>query len=107
MRKFFKWIGYSIAVVLALGMLYLGNLFFMKPLSLDHYLGKEVVLEFLDSPEALTYMGIVDRFNWITHHQSKISITGLEDLEEDLTEAKEAKQCYLLSTIPHLQNSKR
>ena len=95
MRKFFKWIGYSIAVVLALGMLYLGNLFFMKPLSLDHYLGKEVVLEFLDSPEALTYMGIVDRFNWITHHQSKISITGLEDLEEDLTEAKEAKSMLL------------
>ena len=54
MRKFFKWVVYSIAVVLALGMLYLGNLFFMKPLSLDHYLGKEVVLEFLDSPEALT-----------------------------------------------------
>ena len=41
MRKFFKWFGYSIAVVLALGMLYLGNLFLMKPLSLDHYLGKE------------------------------------------------------------------
>ena len=60
MRKFFKWVGYSIAVALALGMLYLGNLFLMKPLSLDHYLGKEVVLEFLDSPEALTYMGIVD-----------------------------------------------
>ena len=95
MRKFFKWVGYSIAVVLALGMLYLGNLFFMKPLSLDHYLGKEVVLEFLDSPEALTYMGIVDRFNWITHHQSKISITGLEDLEEDLIEAKKAKSMVL------------
>ena len=95
MRKFFKWVGYSIAVVLILGILYLGNLFFMKPLSLDHYLGKEVVLEFLDSPEALTYMGIVDRFNWITHHQSKISITGLEDLEEDLIEAKKAKSMLL------------
>ena len=95
MRKFFKWVGYSIAVVLILGILYLGNLFFMKPLSLDHYLGKEVILEFLDSPEALTYMGIVDRFNWITHHQSKISITGLEDLEEDLIEAKKAKSMLL------------
>ena len=95
MRKFFKWVGYSIAVVLILGILYLGNLFFMKPLSLDHYLGKEVILEFLDSPEALTYMGIVDRFNWITHHQSKISITGLEDLEEDLIEAKKAKSMVL------------
>ena len=95
MRKFFKWVGYSIAVALALGMLYLGNLFLMKPLSLDHYLGKEVVLEFLDSPEALTYMGIVDRFNWITGHQSKISITGLEDLEEDLIEAKEVKSMLL------------
>ena len=95
MRKFFKWIGYSVALLVTLGVLYLGNLFFMKPLSLDHYLGKEVVLEFLDSPEALTYMGIVDGFNWITHHQSKISISGLEDLEEDLIEAKKVRSMLL------------
>ena len=95
MRKFFKWIGYSAALLATLGVLYLGNLFFMKPLSLDHYLGKEVVLEFLDSPEALTYMGIVDGFNWITHHQSKISISGLEDLEEDLIEAKKVRSMLL------------
>ncbi len=95
MKKFIKWFGYSVALLVTLGVLYLGNLFFMKPLSLDHYLGKEVVLEFLDSPEALTYMGIIDGFNWITRHQSKISISGLEDLEEDLIEAKKVKSMLL------------
>ena len=95
MKKFLKWFGYSVVLLATLGVLYLGNLFFMKPLSLDHYLGKEVVLEFLDSPEALTYMGIVDGFNWITRHQSKISISGLEDLEEDLIEAKKVRSMLL------------
>ena len=28
--------------------LYLGNLFFMKPISIDHYLGKEIVVNMVD-----------------------------------------------------------
>ena len=95
MRKLLKWIGFLFATAFILGMLYLGNLFLMKPFSLDHYLGKELILELLDSPEALTYLGIVDRFNWATGHQSRISITGLEDQEEDLIEAKETKAMLL------------
>ena len=95
MRRFFKWIGYLFATAFILGILYLGNVFLMKPFSLDHYLGKELILELFDSPEALTYLGIVDRFNWIIGHQSRISITGLEDLEEDLIKAKEAKSMLL------------
>ena len=51
--------------VLALGIasLYLFNLFFMKPVSIDHYLGKELVMDLTDSPEELTYVGILDRYN--------------------------------------------
>ncbi|SVA24728.1 uncharacterized protein METZ01_LOCUS77582, partial [marine metagenome] len=45
----------------------------------------------VDSPESLTYLGVVDRFNWLTNHQSKISITGLSDMEEDLIDAKKLK----------------
>ena len=94
-RKFLKWIGYSLAVVLTLGILFFGNLFFMKPFSLDHYLAKELILEMMDSPESLTYLGILDRFDWITGHQSKISITGLKDIEEDLVDAKESLSLLL------------
>ena len=49
----------------------------------------------IDSPESLTYLGVVDRFNWLTNHQSKISITGLSDMEEDLADAKKLKALLL------------
>ena len=64
----------------------------MKPVSIDHYLGKEIVMEMLDTPEMLTYLGILDPFNFITKHQSKLSNNGLEDLKEDLEEMKQAKK---------------
>ena len=64
----------------------------MKPISIDHYLGKEIVMEMLDTPEMLTYLGILDPFNFITKHQSKLSNNGLEDLKEDLEEMKQAKK---------------
>ena len=37
--------------------LYLGNLFFMKPVSIDHYLGKEIVVSLVDSPELANLFG--------------------------------------------------
>ena len=95
MKKIIRWVIYSLGIIFTVGLVYLGNLFFFKPFSLDHYLAKELILEMLDSPESLTYLGIVDRFNWITNHQSKISITGLEDLKEDLIDSKEIKSILL------------
>ena len=95
MNKLLKGILYSFGLLLIVGIFYLGNLFLFKPFSLDHYLAKELILEMLDSPESLTYLGVVDRFNWITNHQSKISIAGLKDLEEDLEDAKESKTLLL------------
>ncbi|HIA44112.1 MAG TPA: DUF885 domain-containing protein, partial [Gammaproteobacteria bacterium] len=94
MKKIIRWVIYSLGIIFTVGLVYLGNLFFFKPFSLDHYLAKELILEMLDSPESLTYLGIVDRFNWITNHQSKISITGLEDLKEDLIDSKEIKSIF-------------
>ena len=55
--------------------LYLGNLFFMKPVSIDHYLGKEIVVSLVDSPELLTYLGVFDRFSHITKHNSNLGQT--------------------------------
>lgn len=68
--------------------LYLGNLFFMKPVSIDHYLGKEIVLSMVDSPELLTYLGVFDRFSHITNHNSKLTIPNSKDLENDISQTK-------------------
>ena len=95
MKKFLKIALYSFGVLLLGGVIYLGNLFLFKPFSLDHYLAKELILEMLDSPESITYLGMFDRFNWVTNHQSKISISGLEDLEEDLIDAKNSRTMLL------------
>tara|TARA_B100001167_G_scaffold190685_1_gene158044 strand:+ start:767 stop:2584 length:1818 start_codon:yes stop_codon:yes gene_type:complete len=107
MKRVLKLISYLIAAVVAVGLVFAVNLFFMKPFSLDHYLAKELIFEMIDSPESLTYLGVVDRFNWITGHQSKISITGLNDLKKDLVEAKEAKTMLLSYKDSSLTNQQR
>ena len=83
MKKFFKYIGYAVLSGLALISLYLANLFFMKPYSLDHYLTKELVVGLLDSPEFMTYIGVFDPYNAILKHNQKLSIDTLEEGEED------------------------
>ena len=56
----------------------------MKPFSIDHYLGKELVLDLTGSPEELTYVGILDRFNWLINHNSKLSIPQDSDIEDEI-----------------------
>ena len=72
--------------LLSLGLvgIYLFNLFFMKPYSIDHFLGKELVIGLVDSPEAMTYIGIFDRFNWLTGHNSNLSIPKKDDRENSI-----------------------
>ena len=69
--------------------LYLGNLFFMKPVSIDHYLGKEIVVSLVDSPELLTYLGVFDKFSHITKHNSKLTIPNPKDLESDISQTED------------------
>ena len=83
-KKILKYTGKLIAVSLGIASLYLFNLFFMKPFSIDHYLGKELVLDLTGSPEELTYVGILDRFNWLTNHNSKLSIPQESDIEDEI-----------------------
>jgi len=73
-----------VAVLLVLTALYSFNLFMMKPFSVDHYLGKELILDLIESPEELTYVGILDRFDWITKHNSKLSIPQDDDIDNDI-----------------------
>ncbi len=85
-KKILKLMTRLLVIVVALFSIYLANLFLMKPYSIDHYLGKELVLGLVDSPEALTYVGILDRFNWLTKHNSRLSIPEENDLEEGIKE---------------------
>ena len=82
-KKILKYSLRFLAIVIGVISLYLVNLFLMKPVSIDHYLGKELILGLVDSPEALTYIGIFDRYNWITKHNSRLSIPEEDDLEND------------------------
>ena len=77
-KKILKYVKRFLILVVGVSSLYLVNLFLMKPFSIDHFLGKELVLGLIDSPEAMTYMGVFDNFNWFTRHNSKLSIPGLD-----------------------------
>lgn len=74
--------------------IYLINLFFMKPFSIDHFLAKETFLEIIDSPESMTYIGIFDNYNWLTGHASKLTIPSQKKLERD-----KAKTRKILETL--------
>ena len=85
-KKILKYSLKFLAIVISVMSLYLVNLFLMKPISIDHFLGKELILDLVDSPEALTYIGIFDRYNWLTKHNSRLSIPEEDDLENDIKE---------------------
>jgi len=59
------------------------NLFSKKPFSLDHFLAKELVINVLDSPESMTYLGIFDNYGQVLGHNKKLSINSLEDSESN------------------------
>ena len=80
-RRIFKALGVLTFFGLSVVSLYLVNLFYMKPASIDHYLAKEVITDLADSPEAMTYMGIFDGLNWLTNHNARLSIPmGIDSL---------------------------
>ena len=89
--KILRWAAYLFAIFLLVCSVYLVNLFFMKPFSLDHYLAKNLVVRFIDTPEGLTYLGVVDKFNWITGHLSELSIKGKDDIFEEIQKAKDQR----------------
>ena len=50
-KRFFKAIGLITIFGISLCSLYLANLFLMKPFSVDHYLGKNLIVGLVDSPK--------------------------------------------------------
>lgn len=83
MKKLFKYFGYVLLSGVALLSLFMTNLFLMKPYSMDHYLAKELTMGLLDSPEFMTYIGVFDPFNAVLKHNQKLTISTLEDGEEN------------------------
>ncbi len=83
-KKILKYVKRFFILIVGISSLYLVNLFLMKPFSIDHFLGKELVVDLIDSPEALTYIGIFDRFNWITKHNSRLTIPSDDDINEEI-----------------------
>ena len=84
----FKYLFRLILLALLAISIYLVNLFFMKPFSIDHFLAKETFLEIIDSPESMTYIGIFDKYNWLTNHASKLTIPSQKQLDRDKTKAR-------------------
>ena len=90
LKRFFKAIGLIVVFGISVCSLYIANLFLMKPLSIDHYLGKNLIVGLVDSPEAMTYLGLFDGINWLTKHNSRLSIPEVDDLEEDIKDSKKS-----------------
>ena len=88
LSRIIKSVGFMLVWALILFSIYLFNLFYMKPVSIDHYLGKEVIKDLTSSPEYMTYLGIFDDLDWLTGHNSKITIPNYEDIAEDLNSEK-------------------
>lgn len=87
-KRIFKAFGVLFFIGISLVSLYLVNLFYMKPASIDHYLAKEITIDLLDSPETMTYMGIFDGLNRLTRHNAMLSIPKDGDLKEDIVRTK-------------------
>ena len=88
LSRIIKSVGFMLVWALMLFSIYLFNLFYMKPVSIDHFLGKEIIKDLTSSPEYMTYLGIFDDLDWLTGHNAKISILDYEDITEDLNSEK-------------------
>ena len=60
-----KKISISLLIILLLGSsIYALKLFVFKPFSLSHFLTRQLIYDALDSPEYLTYMGILEKYGF-------------------------------------------
>ena len=66
LSRIIKSVGFMLVWALMLFSIYLFNLFYMKPVSIDHYLGKEIIKDLTNSPEYMTYLGNLDGLDWLT-----------------------------------------
>ena len=89
MKITLRYIAYLIFLGVIITSLYLMNLFSKKPFSLDHFLAKELIINVLDSPEYMTYLGIFDNYGQVLGHNRKLTIDSLEDSESNYRDSLE------------------
>ena len=59
------------------------NLYSQKPVSIDHYLAKDLVKKITDSPEYMTNLGVFDNFGFIFRHNERLSVQTSDKRNED------------------------
>ena len=74
MKKILLSSGILLTVIFISSCLYLMNLYSQKPVSIDHYLAKDLVKKITDSPEYMTNLGVFDNFGFIFKHNERLSV---------------------------------
>jgi len=83
MKKILLSAGILLTVIFISSCLYLMNLYSQKPVSIDHYLAKDLVKKITDSPEYMTNLGVFDNFGFIFRHNERLSVQTSDKRSED------------------------
>ena len=83
MKKILLSSGILLTVIFISSCLYLMNLYSQKPVSIDHYLAKDLIKKITDSPEYMTNLGVFDNFGFIFRHNERLSIQTSDKRNED------------------------
>ena len=83
MKKILLSSGILLTVIFISSCLYLMNLYSQKPVSIDHYLAKDLVEKITDSPEYMTNLGVFDNFGFIFRHNERLSVQTSDKRNED------------------------
>ncbi len=83
MKKIVLSTGILLTVIFISSCLYLMNLFSQKPVSIDHYLAKDLIKKITDSPEYMTNLGVFDNFGFIFRHNERLSVQTSDKRNEN------------------------
>ena len=83
MKKILLSSGILLTVIFISSCLYLMNLYSQKPISIDHYLAKDLIEKITTSPEYMTNLGVFDSFGFIFKHNERLSVQTFEKRSED------------------------
>ena len=77
-------------IFIVLATTYLSKLLFFKPFSFNHFLTRQLVYDALESPEYLTYIGILEKYGYRSYN-GKLSDYSLK---KDIKDLKKLKKEY-------------
>ena len=83
MKKILLSSGILLTVIFVSSCLYLMNLYSQNPVSIDHYLAKDLIEKITDSPEYMTNLGVFDNFGFIFRHNERLSVQTSDKRNED------------------------